>query len=184
MRLYYHRKNFYCFDNINIKRILDIIPTLKISNEMMTNTKYSDNRKKVIHDENNLFLTNLYLNNLILKIMNFYREQGINLFPIIQKFPFSYSVLTDADSDGLKLHCDTSGVDISLQRYVGCIIYLNDDYEGGELIFPLLDLKMKPKPGTLLTYRSDIQFPHYVKKVTKGKKWLLQGYFRIRNDNE
>lgn len=184
MHLFYHRENFYHFNNLNIKRILNLIPNLEISDKIMSQIEYHDNRKRIVHSDQTLFLINLYMGNYIKTLISFYANINVNIIPCNLKYPLSFSILSESDNSGLMLHCDTSKVSNIQRRYVGCIVYLNDDYEGGEIVFPLLDLKIKPKPGSLITYRSDIQFPHYVKKITKGNKWLLQGYFRLKNENE
>ena len=59
------------------------------------------------------------------------------------------------------------------------LIYLNDDFEGGETEFPRLDLKIKPKTGSGLCWvnKTDgINFEeseHAGLPVTKGEKWIL-----------
>jgi hypothetical protein len=45
---------------------------------------------------------------------------------------------------------------------VGALIYLNDDYEGGELIFPEYDIVIKPKYGDLVIFPC-----HYLHEVGK-----------------
>ena len=184
MYLHYHKNNFYWFKGLNIKRVSKLLSNLEISDEYISNIENGDNRKKLKYDKNNLFLLNLYIGKSINKFIDFYAQKNIRLYPIDQKFPLTFSCMTEKDN-GLKLHCDTSLINTNFDpRYFGCNIYLNDDYFGGELVFPFMDLKIKPEPGDLITYRSNIEFPHYVKKVTQGQKWLLQGYFRIRGDYE
>jgi hypothetical protein len=46
------------------------------------------------------------------------------------------------------------------------VVYLNDDYEGGELYFRDLDLKIKPPIKSLLIFSSDLL--HGVEKVLDG----------------
>ena len=185
MHLHYHKKNFFWFKGLNIKRINKIIKELEVTNKPKTDIINGDNRKLVICNQKKLFLTNLYIGRYIKRIMDFIElKENLKIIPIDAYSPLSYSVL-DENDEGLKIHCDTSYVNTYIEpRYFGCNIYLNNDYEGGELIFPLMNLKIKPELGDLLTYRSNMEFPHYVKKVTSGKKWILQGYFRIRGDSE
>jgi hypothetical protein len=184
MHLHYYKDNFYWFKGLNVKRIFNLISDLQISDEYITDYEHGDRRKLVIYDKDIWFLLNLYSSNYIKKLMTFYLDKSINLFPINQRFPLSLSCMTENDY-GLKLHYDTTKINTNNNpRYIGCNIYLNDNYEGGELIFPFMDLKIKPESGDLITYRSDAQFPHYVKKVTQNKKWLLQGYFRPRGEHE
>ncbi len=50
----------------------------------------------------------------------------------------------------------------------GSIMYLNDDYEGGELFFPKYNMELKPKPGTLIFFPSSNMYAHGVREVTDG----------------
>ena len=59
------------------------------------------------------------------------------------------------------------------ERDISILIYLNDDYEGGELEFPDWGMSMKPKAGTLIAFPSYIDFSHRVHPVTKGERFSL-----------
>jgi predicted 2-oxoglutarate/Fe(II)-dependent dioxygenase YbiX len=49
------------------------------------------------------------------------------------------------------------------------VIYLNDDYEGGEIHFPKLNLTIKPMAGTIVAFPATTL--HESRPVTKGNKW-------------
>jgi predicted 2-oxoglutarate/Fe(II)-dependent dioxygenase YbiX len=53
----------------------------------------------------------------------------------------------------------------------GSIIYLNDDYEGGEIFFPKYNIHMKPKPGTLIFFPSTNMYAHGVTEVIDGVRY-------------
>lgn len=59
------------------------------------------------------------------------------------------------------------------ERDVSVLIYLNDDYTGGELEFPDWGLYFKPKAGTLIAFPSYIEFTHRVHPVTQGNRYNL-----------
>jgi len=65
----------------------------------------------------------------------------------------------------LKSHTDQK-TDPSI-RYAQ-ILYLNDDYEGGELYFKNKDFKVKPKPRSLLVFPGTEEFEHGVYFVKDG----------------
>lgn len=50
------------------------------------------------------------------------------------------------------------------------LLYLNDDYEGGELQFPNQNTYLKPKAGTLIFFEGDEDVIHGVSKVISGER--------------
>lgn len=52
-------------------------------------------------------------------------------------------------------------------RNYASIIYLNDDYEGGELYIPELNFSQKPERGMLMTFAGG-RYRHGVSTITKG----------------
>ena len=53
----------------------------------------------------------------------------------------------------------------------GSIIYLNEEYEGGELFFPKYNIHIKPKPGTLVFFPSTNMYAHGVTEVLSGARY-------------
>ena len=58
--------------------------------------------------------------------------------------------------------------------YTG-IAYLNDDFTGGELVFPGRDLVVTPKVG----FPSNHKFVHAVPKLLCGKRYSLLVWFMV-----
>jgi predicted 2-oxoglutarate/Fe(II)-dependent dioxygenase YbiX len=54
---------------------------------------------------------------------------------------------------------------------VSALLYLNDDYEGGE--FYVADKKFCPIKGSAIIFPSNFMFPHEAKPVTKGTRWSI-----------
>ena len=55
---------------------------------------------------------------------------------------------------------------------------MNNDYEGGELVFYDPDQKSNPykinvKPGRMIMWPSNFLYPHEVRKVTKGTRYSI-----------
>jgi len=68
---------------------------------------------------------------------------------------------------------------------IGTVFYLNDDYEGGELYFPLQGIEFKPKPGAAYFFPGDKNYIHGVRPVTKGTRYTLPYFWTIeRHLNE
>jgi Rps23 Pro-64 3,4-dihydroxylase Tpa1-like proline 4-hydroxylase len=67
-----------------------------------------------------------------------------------------------------------------VKRDVSSVLYLNDDFEGGELVFVHQDgqkSKITPKRGALLLFKCDWQYDHYVTKVT-GTRYCIANWYR------
>jgi len=54
---------------------------------------------------------------------------------------------------------------------VSALLYLNDDYEGGE--FYVADKKFCPSKGSAIIFPSNFMFPHEAKSVIKGIRWSI-----------
>jgi hypothetical protein len=73
-----------------------------------------------------------------------------------------------------KRHIDHSP---NIVRTVSAVVYLNDDYEGGELRFLRLDeLAIKPEAGDILVFPSTYLYEHESKNVTKGAKYSVAAF--------
>ena len=69
-----------------------------------------------------------------------------------------------------KAHADGG---TATKRSISPILYLNDDYEGGELEFVNFGLKLKPKPGMLVLFPSNYPYRHIAHPVTDGTKYAI-----------
>lgn len=55
----------------------------------------------------------------------------------------------------------------------GFVLYLNDDYEGGEIHYPQLGVELKLSAGSLVVHPSDVAHTHGVNSVLSGKRYTL-----------
>lgn len=65
-------------------------------------------------------------------------------------------------------------------RAISALIYLNDDYEGGETEFPHFGIKLKPKPGMLALFPSNYAYFHIAHKINSGTKYALVTWIKDR----
>jgi hypothetical protein len=56
------------------------------------------------------------------------------------------------------------------QNVYSAILYLSDDYLGGEIKFSYLDIELKPDPGTLVYFPGTKEFEHGVNTVLSGER--------------
>lgn len=84
-------------------------------------------------------------------------------------------------------HYDAYGGDWKgAQRLATALIWLNDDYEGGETHFPKLDLKLRGNAGDMMVFANigddgmrDDRMQHAGLPVTQGEKWLASRWITV-----
>ena len=69
-------------------------------------------------------------------------------------------------------------------RSFSSLIYLNDDYEGGETYFPGHGIRLKPQAGALVIFGAGPQYVHGVSRVTRGLRYTYAGWFTFDKDRE
>ena len=62
-------------------------------------------------------------------------------------------------------------------RVLSVLLYLNDDYDGGEIEFRHSNVKIKPEPGSVLFFPSNFLYVHEVYPVTKGPRYALPNWY-------
>ncbi len=67
----------------------------------------------------------------------------------------------------------------SLDRDLSVVYFLNDDFEGGELFFPTLEIVVKPQAGSMVCFPSTHEYLHGVKPVKTGQRLSLVTWMRI-----
>ncbi len=85
--------------------------------------------------------------------------------------------------DAETLYKDDKGLDIwkkTLDRDLSVVYFLNDHFVGGELVFPDLDLVIKPEAGTLVCFPSDHHYIHGVNSVQSGHRYTIVTWMRIK----
>ncbi len=87
-----------------------------------------------------------------------------------------YTLLKYENGTHYKQHHDCGG--LHKDRVVSILVYLNDNYEGGELEFPLFDFKYKPKAGDIVIFPSNYTFSHIAHPVTSGTKYAIVSWMK------
>jgi hypothetical protein len=60
---------------------------------------------------------------------------------------------------------------------IATLIYINNDYLGGEIYFPEYDISYKPEPGDLLTFPDNPDYVHGVKSISEGIRYTTPRWF-------
>jgi len=73
------------------------------------------------------------------------------------------------------------------QRIITFLVYLNDDYDGGETAFPKLDIAHKGRRGEALFFTNaladlspDLRMLHAGRPPIRGEKWIVSQFVRSR----
>lgn len=64
-------------------------------------------------------------------------------------------------------------------KYVG-ILYLNNDYEGGELYFPEHDISIRPNSGSMYIFSGGVENIHGVTEITNGTRYSIVSFWDFK----
>lgn len=86
-----------------------------------------------------------------------------------------------------RLHSDAFPASIPNQRIKTVLVWLNDDYEGGQTCFPSAELSVRGRTGDALVFENvdanggpDPRALHSGEPVTRGSKYLASRWIRAR----
>jgi len=83
-------------------------------------------------------------------------------------------------SDNQKFDAHVDGLPGS-SRFLSCIIYLNDNYIGGELEFVNFNLKLKMPAGSIIVFPSNYSHAHTAHPVASGTKYAIVAWLVTSN---
>lgn len=100
-------------------------------------------------------------------IFDFIKRTGLKV-----KEQEPWEIIRYSESQKLTWHCDNGN---SHPCLISFVIYLNDDYEGGDVEFKnfLPGRTVKPDAGSLLIFPSNLEYIHKVNPVKDGVKYAL-----------
>ena len=96
--------------------------------------------------------------------------------PIVECSPFSLRQMHQGDY--YEEHNDDGVGSATGEHKITVSICLNENYEGGEFTFFQESLIYTLKKGDVLMFPSSFQYPHGVKKITKGTRYQLVLWLR------
>ena len=143
-----------------------------IRNNKVGALSFRDESLSIVHWTN-------YLHNYILQCVKVYNTRG-HYEPGIASQVQDISVLKYGKGNFYKPHIDHCA---DIPRTLSFIMFLNNDYEGGELEFYTPDkeesiLVVKPEVGKTIVWPSTFLYPHAAKPVINGERlvvvsWIL-----------
>ena len=64
-------------------------------------------------------------------------------------------------------------------RDFSLLLYLNDDFEGGDVIFNRFNFRYRPCAGDLLVFPSHRVYTHEVEKITSGRRYVIVSWATV-----
>jgi hypothetical protein len=114
------------------------------------------------------------------ELINIYNDTVKGLTACLQDYESRYNIRMDFmeainyvrynEGQHFNVHADHG---FSYVCTVSSVMYLNEDYEGGELDFRLQGIKVKPQAGDLYIFPSNYMYPHRAMPVTSGTKYSI-----------
>lgn len=68
----------------------------------------------------------------------------------------------------------------SIDRDLSIVMFLNDDFEGGDFVFPELRVRVRPEPGMMVCFPSNHHYRHGVEPVTKGIRYSIVCWAQVK----
>jgi hypothetical protein len=68
----------------------------------------------------------------------------------------------------------------SVERDLSTVLFLNDDFEGGEFVFPDLRITIRPEPGLLIAFPSSQHYLHKVEPVISGTRYSMVNWMTVQ----
>ena len=106
-------------------------------------------------------------------------ERIESLFTEKYKWNGSHVIQRIQIGDGLAEHDDNP---IDQGNSVGIAIYINDNFDGGEIYYPNLGLINRPIRGSLICHPGNLEYTHGVKTVLKNDRYILASYGKLLVD--
>jgi len=103
-------------------------------------------------------------------------------FPLLKSYKINQIDLLKYGMGGkYEVHIDHHG-NLQLSRTLSVIMNLNDEYEGGDLIFTDQKEKeikrIKLGKGSIVFFPSNFMYPHSIQPITKGKRYSIVAWLQ------
>ncbi len=95
-------------------------------------------------------------------------------FRLILKKSEMWNCLKYENKTEFQLHSDANSQNM---RQLTLLVYLNDDYVGGELEIPLFKVKVKPPAGSIILMPSSFPYSHTALPVEEGTKYVIVNWY-------
>lgn len=102
--------------------------------------------------------------------MYLFSHAGINCLKNNEAIPYHYDIEVSYYQEKLRV------------SHFAILVYMNDDFEGGELVFPLQEMTIKPKKGMMVIFPTSYLYPHAVSPVFLGERYVVRMSYVLNKD--
>jgi hypothetical protein len=156
----------------NIKTITNFISSDlcdQIVSNLISSTSSSEQWRDTVYRDNGVLLSPLG------KMIQDQIELSFQTSVEMVQQPF---VIKWSKGQSMGLHVDDLGIET---YHITGLIYLNDDYIGGEISFPTHDITIKPNKGELVLFPGNLHYAHEVKEVISGDRYTIPVWCKFIN---
>ena len=118
------------------------------------------------------------IKNILLKILDKAKKDFNNN----NLFITSYMVSSYNPGFFMGVHVDTE--DMRECNKISMVLYLNDDFKGGDIVFPIINFRHSPKAKELVCFLSELQEnAHGVEIIESGKRYVMPVFITDEKEN-
>ena len=167
------------YENVVDEKLCDLIMSARLDYKSST---FSDHDGTIENSEDRVIMDDFWITDKIeaiynplldcyLKVARLYEED----FPILELKKSTWFRINKYGPGGfMSEHTDnihhSHGQKWGFPQ-VSALLYLNDDYEGGEFI--VAGKEIKPNKGSSVIFPSNFMYPHEAKVVKRGVRWSI-----------
>jgi prolyl 4-hydroxylase len=149
------------------------------SKERLDRGEWSRNFTQINFYQNSIFHDDVgYLGRIFQKATEHYKKDN-RVEPGMWPEDFRYEEIRmkryrPGGKERFDLHVDVTDRE-SARRFLVVFFYLNDDFKGGETVFPHLGMAAKPKPGRLIMFPPMWAWWHQANPIISGSPKYIVG---------
>jgi hypothetical protein len=116
----------------------------------------------------------------VFEILDKYKEKTVNIinerFGVNSHFCGGSYLVKWGSGKKMDLHVDDLG---SGENHLSAVLYINEDYSGGSIVFPTHNLHIKPKKFDLIIFPGNLNYAHEVTEVISGTRFTVPFWTEI-----
>ena len=185
MAYFYENTEILIEEDFITKEQADYLVALAVANKSNKNWESQEGNDHEFWDGKYLLLHNLKdLDHALLHEIQLKTKSLYELFHPELKGKVSYSDVRTINrfrsGDSMPVHWDRGPYEENNTVLHGVVVYLNDNYEGGEIYYPEKNIAIKPKKCSLVMHPGNEEYQHGVREVVNGDRYAVTLFIHER----